>query len=124
MRPSFTSTRAPIVEFKAGLIRGGRILPQRGNNELAYPWRQISRTIYPHFFEDAFTGRLTRPRAIQDEAGDCTYRMYLPAGYDENPLRRYPVLYMQDGSNLFAPDEAFGGREAWTRRWTPCTACR
>jgi len=26
-------------------------------------------------------------------------------------LRRYPVLYMQDGRNLFFPEEAFGGHE-------------
>ena len=38
-------------------------------------------------------------------------RVYLPPGYDENTLRRYPVLYMQDGKNLFFPEEAFLGRE-------------
>jgi predicted alpha/beta superfamily hydrolase len=39
------------------------------------------------------------------------YRVYLPPGYDENTLKRYPVLYMHDGSNLFFPEEAFGGSE-------------
>ena len=38
-------------------------------------------------------------------------RVYLPPGYHQNPLRRFPVLYMQDGKNLFFPDEAFLGRE-------------
>jgi predicted alpha/beta superfamily hydrolase len=38
-------------------------------------------------------------------------RVYLPPGYAQNPLRRYPVLYMQDGKNLFFPEEAFQGRE-------------
>ena len=38
-------------------------------------------------------------------------RVYLPPGYHENTLRRYPVLYMQDGKNLFFPEEAFLGRE-------------
>jgi predicted alpha/beta superfamily hydrolase len=38
-------------------------------------------------------------------------RIYLPPGYRENTLRRHPVLYMQDGRNLFFPEEAFGGRE-------------
>jgi len=38
-------------------------------------------------------------------------RVYLPAGYAENPLRRYPVFYMQDGKNLFFPEEAFLGRD-------------
>lgn len=30
-----------------------------------------------------------------------TLRIYLPRGYDEQPNRRYPVLYMHDGQNLF-----------------------
>ena len=27
--------------------------------------------------------------------------VYLPPGYDEQPERSYPVLYLQDGQNLF-----------------------
>jgi len=53
--------------------------------------------------------------------------VYLPPGYDERDDRRYPVLYAQDGQNLFddgrafaghswrlhqAADEAIGGRKA------------
>jgi enterochelin esterase-like enzyme len=30
-----------------------------------------------------------------------TIRVYLPRGYDENTSKRYPVLYMHDGQNLF-----------------------
>jgi predicted alpha/beta superfamily hydrolase len=37
-------------------------------------------------------------------------RVYLPPGYYENTLRRYPVFYMQDGKNLFFPEDAFLGR--------------
>ncbi|MEL7471980.1 MAG: alpha/beta hydrolase-fold protein [Planctomycetota bacterium] len=29
------------------------------------------------------------------------YRVWLPRGYDEHPDRRYPVLYMHDGQNVF-----------------------
>ena len=36
---------------------------------------------------------------------------FLPPGYRENHLERYPVLYMHDGKNLFLPEEAFLGRE-------------
>ena len=35
--------------------------------------------------------------------------LYLPPGYDEHGERRYPVLYMQDGQNLYDPRIAFGG---------------
>ncbi|HMA02539.1 MAG: alpha/beta hydrolase [Gemmatimonas sp.] len=35
--------------------------------------------------------------------------VYLPPGYDEDVARRYPVLYMQDGQNLFDDATAFSG---------------
>ncbi len=36
---------------------------------------------------------------------------YLPAGYDENAVARFPVLWMHDGQNLFDRALAFGGHE-------------
>lgn len=36
--------------------------------------------------------------------------IYLPPGY-ETSAARYPVLYMQDGQNLFDPATAFGGQD-------------
>jgi predicted alpha/beta superfamily hydrolase len=39
--------------------------------------------------------------------------VYLPAGYDERQERRYPVLYMQDGQNLFEPGRAFIAGQHW-----------
>ena len=40
-------------------------------------------------------------------------RVWLPPGYDdsENSLKRYPVLYLNDGQNLFEPATAFAGVE-------------
>lgn len=35
--------------------------------------------------------------------------VWLPPGYEAEPDRRYPVLYMHDGQNLFDPELAFGG---------------
>ena len=35
-------------------------------------------------------------------------RIYLPRGYDENPSRRYPVVYFSDGQNVFQPGGPFG----------------
>ena len=35
--------------------------------------------------------------------------VYLPPGYDDYSERRYPVLYMQDGQNLFDEATAFAG---------------
>jgi len=40
-------------------------------------------------------------------------RVWLPPGYDdaENSTRRYPVLYLNDGQNLFEPSISFTGVE-------------
>lgn len=40
-------------------------------------------------------------------------RVWLPPGYDdpENAARRYPVLYLNDGQNLFEPLSSFNGVE-------------
>jgi len=35
--------------------------------------------------------------------------VWLPPGYDLEPDRRYPVLYMHDGQNLFDAETAFAG---------------
>jgi len=37
-----------------------------------------------------------------------TVRIYLPRGYNENPDRSYPVVYMSDGENVFQPGGSFG----------------
>ena len=37
-------------------------------------------------------------------------RIYLPRGYDQNTWKRYPVLYMHDGTNVFQPG---GGLGCW-----------
>lgn len=39
--------------------------------------------------------------------------VYLPPGYADAPDRRYPVLYMHDGQNLFDPDTAFVRGQHW-----------
>jgi predicted alpha/beta superfamily hydrolase len=35
--------------------------------------------------------------------------IYLPPGYNEQPQRHFPVLYLHDGQNLFDAATAFGG---------------
>lgn len=39
--------------------------------------------------------------------------VYLPPGYDDRDDRRYPVLYMQDGQNVFEPQRAFVPGQHW-----------
>jgi enterochelin esterase-like enzyme len=66
-----------------------------------------SHSIYPHF-DGGMTGRITEKLRV---GGEREARVYLPPGYDENHLKRYPVLYALDGANLFFPDEAFSGTD-------------
>lgn len=52
-----------------------------------------------------FTSRfLERPRDLV---------IYLPPGYHDDVHRRYPVLYMHDGQNLFDPHTAFVRGQHW-----------
>lgn len=39
--------------------------------------------------------------------------MYLPPGYDNWPERSYPVLYMQDGQNLFEREDSYISGRTW-----------
>jgi predicted alpha/beta superfamily hydrolase len=44
---------------------------------------------------------------------DRNLTIYLPPGYESSTERRYPVLYLHDGQNLFDPDAAFKKGEHW-----------
>jgi predicted alpha/beta superfamily hydrolase len=48
-------------------------------------------------------------RLEKHNLNDRTVSVYLPPGYNDREDRRYPVLYMQDGQNLFEPERAFAG---------------
>ena len=71
-----------------------------------------SRPVYPHFRSKG-GGHFAPPIEFDSTRLGRRHRIrvYLPPGYDENTLKRYPVLYMQDGQNLFFPDEAFLGND-------------
>ena len=48
---------------------------------------------------------------VEDEKHD--FIVYLPPMYDAELDRRYPVLYLQDGQNLFDPDTSFIPGNYW-----------
>ncbi|HMV69977.1 MAG TPA: alpha/beta hydrolase-fold protein [Myxococcota bacterium] len=97
-------TDAPWLYFKPCLRDGDQLRWTPGLDRIA-DGTAAERHIYPWFF-DGLAGRLTELHHVDG----VRFRAYLPAGYDENPLKRYPVLYMHDGANLFLPEEAFLGR--------------
>jgi predicted alpha/beta superfamily hydrolase len=67
--------------------------------------------IYP-FFSPA-TGTVTTLGSIYSPQlnNNRSLRIYLPPSYYKNSAKRYPVLYMHDGQNLFSASTAFGGVE-------------
>ncbi len=66
--------------------------------------------IYP-FFQEEHRGYVSAVHRLDGPGGTYSFRIYHPPGYDENTLRRFPVVYMHDGKNLFFPEEAFAGDE-------------
>jgi len=44
---------------------------------------------------------------------DRDVTVYLPPGYDDEPGRHYPVLYLHDGQNLFDPRTSFIPGRTW-----------
>ena len=60
-------------------------------------------------------GRIERIHGFESEVLGNTrdVTIYLPAGYDDRPDRRFPVLYMQDGQNLFDAERAYIPGQHW-----------
>ena len=98
----------PFVHFKPCLIKNGSLHWAVGTNNLLIMAGDDDRVVYPFFFSDA-RGRFSPLVEVESAILDRHHRLrvYLPPGYEENTLARYPFAYMQDGQNLFFPHEAF-----------------
>jgi predicted alpha/beta superfamily hydrolase len=96
--------------FKPVLLDGAQARWAVGPNALLLGRSAQPRQVFP-YFDDSERCSQCELRELSDNTGRThRYRVFLPPGYSENPLRRYPVLYMQDGQNLFFPHEAFQGQ--------------
>lgn len=105
--------RKPFLYFKVCLLADdGSVRWSVGRNMLVLMTHEGSREVYP-FFEGSEAGSFLPLIECDSAILGRRHRMcvYLPPGYHENPLRRYPIFYMQDGRNLFFPAEAFRGQE-------------
>jgi predicted alpha/beta superfamily hydrolase len=102
----------PFLYFKPCLVRDGDFRWAVGPNKLLLMTEPDRRVLYPFFFGPE-QGRFSRLIEFPSQILGRVHRLrvYLPPGYDENTLAIYPVAYMQDGQNLFFPDEAFHGQE-------------
>lgn len=95
------------LRFKPVLYDGDTMHWALGTNRVAYASEPPDK-VYPRFFE---TSSPTDIVGFTTHHHDHTHdvRVFLPPGYEENPLQRYPVIYMQDGHNVFfAEESAFG----------------
>jgi predicted alpha/beta superfamily hydrolase len=118
---SFEFLSDEIIEFKftigsweeealneSGEVSGNNILkmssdttiifniPGWGNSKQKFSGQITGKVTY----HKNFTGRNVLPRDIV---------VWLPPSYDSNPDKYYPVLYMQDGQNLFDPSTSSFG---------------
>ena len=98
-----------FLAMKPCLIRGGTFHWSRGSDYVLSAY-DPDPELWPFFFAPE---RGSVSEVLHFPRGDSGHavRVYLPPGYHENTLRSYPVLYMQDGRNLFLPEEAHGGNE-------------
>ncbi|MBZ2183070.1 MAG: hypothetical protein K7J46_00070 [Bryobacter sp.] len=68
--------------------------------------RMMARTLNGKLHKRAdFTSRIL--------AGSRELVVYLPPGYDEEPARRYPVMYLHDAQNVFEAQTAFVPGQYW-----------
>lgn len=97
-------TEEPFVYFKPVLRGDGGPRWAAGADRFATSGAARVWDVFPAFEEaPARVGELEQ---LGSEHGSWSYRVFLPANYDENTLHRYPVLYMNDGHNLFFREEA------------------
>ncbi|MHB2021326.1 MAG: alpha/beta hydrolase [Candidatus Xenobia bacterium] len=109
------ATERPYFYFKPVLLDCAKWYWARGFNYLALASSGEPKDVYPHFFEE-HGGLITDDLGfgllaakLPAELPAHHLKIYHPPGYFENRLKRYPVLYMHDGNNLFFPREAFMG---------------
>ncbi|WP_372368417.1 alpha/beta hydrolase [Candidatus Uabimicrobium sp. HlEnr_7] len=67
--------------------------------------------IYPFFYKKMGTLENITGFSSSILNNNRTLRVYLPPSYHENTEKKYPVIYMHDGQNLFDASTAFGGVE-------------
>lgn len=104
--------RRPFLYLKVCLRRGQDMEWSVGPNILVLLTTDDPRRVYP-FFRPRTEGTFSPVLEIDSPILGRKHliRAYLPPGYGENALKRYPVLYMQDGKNLFFPEDAFCNQE-------------
>jgi predicted alpha/beta superfamily hydrolase len=102
----------PFLYFKPCLLQNGQLHWAKGDNRLLIMTEDDRIISYPYFFDSDY-GRFSELLTFKSPilGREHRARVYLPPGYDENTLAQYPVAFLQDGQNLFFPEEAFSGQD-------------
>lgn len=99
----------PYLPLKPCIIKDGQTHWSVGDNYVLSA-HEPDPEIWPSFFCEP-RGQVSELIRVTEGERTHAVRVYTPPGYFENTLRTFPVLYMQDGQNLFFPEEAFGHEE-------------
>jgi enterochelin esterase-like enzyme len=94
--------------WKPCLFDHNNVFWAKSANQIAV---QNNQHTWPYFFQSK--GIISPKYSFSTEQGEVSHliRVYTPPSYNENTLKRYPVLYMHDGGNVFFSEEAFMGVE-------------
>jgi predicted alpha/beta superfamily hydrolase len=94
---------APFYRTPAGpLIANDQALPSASNRQTSVDPNGLAARLHKH---EQFISKLV------DDHHDLI--VYLPPTYEADGERRFPLLYMQDGQNLFDPETSFIKGNYW-----------
>jgi predicted alpha/beta superfamily hydrolase len=104
---------------RSGIATNGRTTPgSRGVHPLKLAKACLRRFHFPILILAVMQTGISHGRLLPEESFPSAWlgtqrvvRVYLPPSYDTAPERRYPVLYLHDGQNVFSsagPGAAFG----------------
>jgi predicted alpha/beta superfamily hydrolase len=106
-------TERPFFYYKPMLICEDGPHWSRGENFLAVATSGTPLDVYPYFGANTRCSVSELMQPLVTASGNAhRFRVFLPPGYYENTLKKYPVLYMHDGQNLFFKEDAFLG-DTW-----------
>jgi predicted alpha/beta superfamily hydrolase len=96
-----------------GIVPGNSVLIVQSNETvrvLVANWRDILHKEVPRKVEGQITGVVKYHRQMEGEGiKPRDVIVWLPPSYEKSPDKRYPVLYVHDGQNVFDPATSFLG---------------
>ena len=104
VRPFLFTLADPSTKFQVGPNERIRVVGSNDRTVSLYPFFRSPKGRF-EIIPDVFSPQLGNSRNVI---------VYIPASYDENPLKPYDnVLLMHDGQNLFDPETAFMHNPWW-----------